>query len=100
MLNAMKWSRGALCALLVCAVGGLTACDDEGGGIRQAETPSLQINPRPLVFPKVQPGSAEEREVEVRNIGQGELLIQEIRLEVGGSNEFEMFWRDTPGRSA
>lgn len=94
MRNAMNWSRGALCALLVCAVGGLTACDD--GGITGTETPSLQINPSPLVFPKVQPGSAAEREVEVRNIGSGELLIRDINLNVGDSTEFEMFWRNSP----
>lgn len=93
MQNAIKWSRLALCALIVGGLGGLTACDDEGGGIGLSQTASLQITPSTLVFPKIQPGGQEEREVEVRNVGTGDLLIADVALNVGGSTEFALFYR-------
>jgi hypothetical protein len=97
MRNAINWSRLALCALLVGGLGGLTACDDAGGDIGISETPAMQITPASLVFPKVEPGGQAEREVEIRNNGNGDLLIANIALGARDASEYELFFSTEAG---
>ncbi len=66
-------------------------CDDEGG-IKSVDTPALVVDPDNFIFPKLASGDSADRTVTLRNTGSGELKIADIRWEVGGDEEFQLFW--------
>ena len=64
-------------------------CDD---GIRGSETPKLTVVPPNFQFPKLAAGESADSTVVLQNDGSGELLIAEIKWQVGGDQEFQLFW--------
>ncbi|MGK0361676.1 MAG: hypothetical protein ACI9U2_003994, partial [Bradymonadia bacterium] len=56
-------------------------------------TPSVQVTPSSLVFAQIVPGASAEREVQVRNVGTGDLLVAEIHLDVPDTAGFTVFYR-------
>jgi hypothetical protein len=77
----------------------LAGCDDsEGGDIQGVQVAEIQANPGSLVFPKVAPGDSAERTVQISNVSDStDLIIDNIDFEVGGNQEFELFFSRVEG---
>lgn len=77
----------------------LAGCDDsEGGDIQRRQVADIQANPGSLVFPKVAPGDSAERTVQISNVSDStDLIIDNIDFEVGGNQEFELFFSRVEG---
>ena len=80
--------------LLLALIAGLsTGCDEK---IRSSATPTVEVVPQRFVFTKVQVGTDDDRTVEIKNIGTGDLLISSVAF-VGDNDdaEFGLYYKRT-----
>lgn len=91
-VNTRTLGVNLLLALATCLAA--LGCDDGPGTIT---TGQIQLVPQEgFLFPKLAIGQDDDRTVEVRNVGEGPIIIANIRFEVdNGDEEFELYWRDS-----
>ena len=56
-------------------------------------TPTIQVTPSSLVFARVTPGASVDREVRVRNVGTGDLLVSDVALDIPAVPGFTVWYR-------
>ena len=85
--------RMATTLLLALSAGLSTGCDEK---IRSSATPTVEVVPQRFVFTKVQVGTDDDRTVEIKNIGTGDLLISSVAF-VGDNDdaEFGLYYKRT-----
>lgn len=76
--------------LFTCAAA-LAGCGDDQDTIGTAE---VQLNPGQFLFAKLALGSDADRQVQLQNIGSGELIIASIDFDLDNAEqEFELYWK-------
>lgn len=65
-------------------------CDESGIG--SSQSPGITATPQSIGFPKLTVGENRDAIVEVRNTGQGALIISDIELNLNGSEDYQLYW--------
>jgi hypothetical protein len=79
--------------VLAFAAGSLLGCDDKfsGGG-----SPDIIATPSSVSFGKVNIGDSVDEMVKVQNSGDGTLVITNITMNLGDTDEYQLYWNREP----
>lgn len=90
-VNRARSSTQAMLALMLC-MGAVTlsGCDEDGP--RLAETPTVNLSPGEFLYSRLAVGARAEREVTVSNVGQGDLLVANVRGEFNAPLDYSLYY--------